>query len=221
MSKLRDTLDLLSRGGQAVFAMDSTDRIVYWNREAEKFFGHPAEEVLGKYCFETLAGRDVQGNIYCYRNCPIAHQARDPEESAVADFDLDVKDAEGRLRRITVAVSVVRDPRPSLSTVVHVVRESESGAPPTRLERELADQARDSPPPRWPLLTENGPAAELTEREKEILRFMAQGLPTPQIARRLFISPVTVRNHTQNILQKLDVHTKLAAVVYAYRHHLL
>ena len=38
---------------------------------------------------------------------------------------------------------------------------------------------------------------------------------------KLFISPVTVRNHIQNLLHKLDVHTKLAAVVFAYRHELI
>ena len=41
------------------------------------------------------------------------------------------------------------------------------------------------------------------------------------IAKRLFIAPVTVRNHIQNILHKLDVHTKLAAVVFAYQHDLI
>ena len=44
---------------------------------------------------------------------------------------------------------------------------------------------------------------------------MAEGLSTSKIAKESFIAPVTVRNHVQNILQKLDVHTKLAAVVFA------
>jgi len=38
---------------------------------------------------------------------------------------------------------------------------------------------------------------------------------------RLLISGVTVRNHVASILQKLDVHTKLAAVAFAHQHHLI
>jgi len=66
-----------------------------------------------------------------------------------------------------------------------------------------------------------GEAGKLTSREQEILRCMAQGLPTAKIAETLFISPVTVRNHIARVLAKLDVHTKLAAVAFAYRHGLV
>ena len=41
------------------------------------------------------------------------------------------------------------------------------------------------------------------------------------IGEALFISEVTVRNHVAKILVKLHVHTRLAAVVFAYRHHLI
>jgi DNA-binding NarL/FixJ family response regulator len=61
----------------------------------------------------------------------------------------------------------------------------------------------------------------LTSREKEILRCLSEGLSTTAIAKKLFIAPVTVRNHIQNLLHKLDVHSKLAAVVFAYQHNLL
>jgi len=57
----------------------------------------------------------------------------------------------------------------------------------------------------------------LTAREKEILRCLAEGMTTRAVAEKLFISPVTVRNHIQRVLQKLGVHSKLAAVVGAYR----
>ena len=50
---------------------------------------------------------------------------------------------------------------------------------------------------------------------------MARGLATTVIAEQLFISPVTVRNHIARILSKLDVHTKLAAVAFAYRNGLI
>jgi DNA-binding NarL/FixJ family response regulator len=60
-------------------------------------------------------------------------------------------------------------------------------------------------------------AARLTRRELEILQLLAQGLSNEVISRQLFISPTTTRNHIQNILGKLGVHSKLEAVAYAVR----
>lgn len=65
-----------------------------------------------------------------------------------------------------------------------------------------------------------GPAkqtARLTRRELEILQLLAQGLSNEVISRQLYISPTTTRNHIQNILGKLGVHSKLEAVAHAVR----
>lgn len=59
--------------------------------------------------------------------------------------------------------------------------------------------------------------ADLTRREVEVLELLAAGTPTRDIAERLVISPQTVRNHVQNILSKLHVHSKLEAVSSAVR----
>jgi two-component system nitrate/nitrite response regulator NarL len=68
--------------------------------------------------------------------------------------------------------------------------------------------------------TENG-SVDLTERETEILRCLARGMATGAIAKKLTISTATVRNHIQHILEKLEVHNKLGALVYAYQHNLI
>jgi DNA-binding NarL/FixJ family response regulator len=60
--------------------------------------------------------------------------------------------------------------------------------------------------------------ARLTPREAEILQSMAAGLPPEEIARGLRMSPHTLRTHTQNIITKLGVHSKLEALVLAIRH---
>jgi DNA-binding NarL/FixJ family response regulator len=139
----------------------------------------------------------------------------------VNDFPLFVRDRSGANRRIVVSLFSIPAVRPSLSSVVHVLREDEK-RPITLLERELIKHARQTPAPRWQLkLAETHAAPELTAREREILRCMAEELGTAEIAKELSITAVTVRNHTQNILQKLEVHTKLAAVVYAFRHNLI
>jgi DNA-binding NarL/FixJ family response regulator len=64
-------------------------------------------------------------------------------------------------------------------------------------------------------------AGQLTRREKEILKLMAQGLDNRAIAEKLFISFTTVRGHVQNILEKLDAHSKLEAVARANQHGLI
>ena len=63
---------------------------------------------------------------------------------------------------------------------------------------------------------ERGPAApRLTERETEILRLVAKGLNSRQIADRLVISHRTVQNHTQNVLTKLQLHNRVELTRYA------
>ena len=62
-----------------------------------------------------------------------------------------------------------------------------------------------------------GRATELTEREEEVLACMREGLSNAQVAQRLQITPNTVRNHVQRILFKLNVHSKLEAVVVTSR----
>ena len=61
----------------------------------------------------------------------------------------------------------------------------------------------------------------LTEREIEILRLAERGLPNPQIAKALHISPGTVRNHLSSIYRKLDVHTRHEALQVAKERQLI
>src|SRR5215212_6859681 len=56
---------------------------------------------------------------------------------------------------------------------------------------------------------------ELSDREREILDLIAQGRKNPEIARRLFLSPKTVRNHVSNILHKLQVADRTEAMIRA------
>ncbi|MGH9369145.1 MAG: LuxR C-terminal-related transcriptional regulator [Thermoanaerobaculia bacterium] len=213
-----EALDRIARSGEAVFAIDSADRIILWNRKCEELLGHPARSVLGKHCYDVLAGRDAHGNVYCYRNCPVAYQAREKPKDPVRRFPISIEIPKQGPRWFEVSLFAIPSYHPALSTVVHVMRQAKDG--PSPLERHLAGEAKVREP-LWPMTTQEGQPIELTAREKEILRCLSQGLSTAAIARQLFIAPVTVRNHIQNILHKLDVHTKLAAVVFAYQHDLI
>ena len=85
---------------------------------------------------------------------------------------------------------------------------------PGTLTRLLAQVAREREEQRDALRLLN----DLTEREREILQLLAQGMRNDDIARQLFISPQTVQTHVRNILGKLRVHSKLEAVAFAVKH---
>ncbi len=61
----------------------------------------------------------------------------------------------------------------------------------------------------------------LTEREREVLRLVSRGLANKEIATTLFISENTVKNHVRNILDKLQLHSRMEAAMFAVRENLL
>ena len=67
----------------------------------------------------------------------------------------------------------------------------------------------------------HGVGSDLTPREREVLDLLAQGESKEAIARRLFLSANTVRNHIQNVLGKLGAHSRLEAVATATREGLI
>src|SRR5487761_247014 len=65
------------------------------------------------------------------------------------------------------------------------------------------------------------PAPKLTEREMEVLKLVARGMNNRDIAKELFISENTVKNHVRNILEKLQIHSRMEAVMIAVREKLI
>jgi two-component system NarL family response regulator len=61
----------------------------------------------------------------------------------------------------------------------------------------------------------------LTERELQVLKLVARGMSNREVSEQLFISENTVKNHVRNILEKLHLHSRMEAVVYAVRERLL
>jgi DNA-binding NarL/FixJ family response regulator len=68
---------------------------------------------------------------------------------------------------------------------------------------------------------EKVPAPKLTDRELQVLKLVAQGMSNREVAEQLFISENTVKNHVRNILEKLHLHSRMEAVVYAVREKIL
>ena len=65
------------------------------------------------------------------------------------------------------------------------------------------------------------PAPKLTDREMQVLKLVARGMNNRDIAKELFISENTVKNHVRNILEKLQIHSRMEAVMVAVREKLI
>lgn len=76
----------------------------------------------------------------------------------------------------------------------------------------LADQASTR---------EQAPAPSLTSRELDVLKLVARGMSNREVGDTLFISENTVKNHVRSILEKLHLHTRMEAAMYAVRQHIV
>ena len=103
------------------------------------------------------------------------------------------------------------DPAEHLITAVRTVAAGEALLSPSVTKSVIAQFTR-IPRPTPPKEME-----ELTEREREIFRLIADGLSNAEIGERLFIGETTVKTHITHILQKLGLRDRVQAVVLAYR----
>ena len=107
---------------------------------------------------------------------------------------------------------VLKDTRPQeLLRAIEIVADGDALLAPSITKRLIAEFAarRD---PAEPLAA----LAELTEREREVTRLVAEGLTNHEIAGRLVISPLTAKTHVSNVLRKLECRDRAALVALAY-----
>src|SRR5512140_2431429 len=196
-----------------VFVTDRRNSIVFWNESARKLLGFTTNEVLGGGCATILHGADAHGNRYCSDNCPIVQIARTNE--TVRHFNLQLRTKDGATVVVDVSILNISVGPPEHFYLAHVLRPVE----------DLRGQYGDDAPPqsRLSIVRESSDvrARKLTEREVEILSMLAAGLSASDIAARLHISPLTARNHVQNVLVKLEVHSKTEAVAFAFQKKLI
>ncbi|GAA1724494.1 response regulator transcription factor [Microbacterium paludicola] len=100
-----------------------------------------------------------------------------------------------------------------LVAAVRVVASGDALLAPEVTRRVIERHAR-------PTTAASAPDPGLTDREREVLRLLAEALSNAEIAERLFIGEATVKTHVSNVLQKLGARDRVAAVVYAHRHGL-
>lgn len=198
----------------AVFVTDRRNHIVFWNDAARLLLGFTNEEAVGADCFDLLSGCDSFGNRYCSEECPVMRIANRGE--VVRNFALSLRAKDGSPIVTSVSVLQLRAAAPDDYLLAHLVRSSD---PDVR----APIQSANPPKPRVVVARESADARarKLTTREVEVLGMLAAGRTTPEIAERLHISQLTARSHIQNILEKLEVHSKAEAVAFAFQKNLI
>ncbi len=105
-----------------------------------------------------------------------------------------------------------------LVTAIEKVSRGEGWLDPTLTARLLRTFNRPSAVPA--LNPETAKIAELTEREREVIALLAQGVSNKDLGQQLHITENTVRRHLAAIFEKLGVENRLELVIYAFRHGL-
>lgn len=217
-------LKALADASCGAYGVTVDQTIVFWNRAAERSLGHTSEEVLGRYCFEVFGGL-APGALspQCQQGCPSLRYLRAGLVPAASRLHMLCADGNRKWVSITpmVVTGILQD-APLLMHVFDSESESDESHTAADIMRDalvtsgaevISDYAETTAPP------ESAPS--LTRREQEVLRLIAIGKDTSQIAAEMGISRHTVRNHIRNLRQKLDASTKLDAVVTGIRLGLL
>lgn len=217
MSRLFDSLEGAADGA---FTVSEALQISYWNKAAEDLLGFAGNEVTGQYCYQILAGHDEQGRLFCKAHCQVAKTVMAGEP--ITNYDLRVRTKKGDHRWLNMsAFTYMAVENGDQKLIVHLFRDISDKEQDKRFLHRLLEVARkyhDIP------LASDSKSENLldglTQREREVLALLAEGHGTGDIGQQLSISPNTVRNHVQHILQKLQVHTRVEAVTYALKHEL-
>lgn len=188
---------------EPVFAVRLSGEIVAWNDSADRLFGFSSEQMTGKPCYKFLQGRDAFGNSYCVERCPVRIMAQ--QLKRLSRFELVYRNDAGSDVPVAIWPLVMPKTDGEEALLVHLIQ-------PLKLAGLVSDCGE---------IDDHQAAADdlvhrLTPRQIEVLRLLATGLSTHAIAEHLFISELTVRNHVENLLHKLEVHSRLEAVSMAH-----
>lgn len=222
MESKSNPLDVYARTADGLYAVDSRQHIVYWGPSAQQMLGWKADEVMGQRCYDVISGGDYEGQRFCRRNCPTITSAK--KGKPVDSYDILSHRKDGSPVWLNISVIVPPDSGHNGACAVHLLRDvSERRRSEQLAELTLETVARFSRGEEGQVQTKPYPAPgpPLTQRELEVLRLLASGVATEDIASTLGVSRSTARNHIESILAKLGVHSRLQAVVYASRRGLI
>ena len=180
--------------GDALFSMNGGMQVMSWNEAAERLTGKPAAEVIGRCCWEAIAGLNPDGSAACGPDCAWIRSLRSGRLVSSQDLLLDT--ARG-LRRVAITTVSASDRDTPL--YLHVLRDEGPAEHPS-------EETRKGP---------------LSRRQLRVLELLAEGRRARDVAVTLGLSETTVRNHIRAVLTRLGCHSQLQAVVEARRRGLI
>lgn len=214
-----ELFDLLERTSDAAYTVTAAGDICSWNRAAERLFGYPADEVLGRGIQEVLKARDVLDTKALAGGADAATRRWDETSDGIPHFDLQVRTKAGQKLWVNVTTIVFDNPRTGRRLFVRLARDIDQRRRNEELLGRMVEAARQVV-----ALTDeanHAPVESLSEHERRILKLFAAGSNATAIARKLGISPQTLRNHLHHINRKLRTHNRLEAVIHAQRRGLI
>lgn len=216
---MRELTELLESTADGAFAVNSNLEIVYWNQAAQEILGFDQDSTIGRACYQVLQGLDEGNRPFCKAFCRVAEAMSKREP--VTSYDMRALTSKGDWQWLNMSVVYKQGAEDEDALIIHLFRDRMHNKDFEALFSILLEAALNGNGLPAEAPTSNDARslfAELTAREREVLALLAEGLSTGDIAQRLVISPNTVRNHIQQILQKLYVHSRVEAVAIAIRH---
>jgi DNA-binding CsgD family transcriptional regulator len=192
-------------GDSALIVVDNQKRILFMNDAASLLFAKDASLAEGTKCWEVMGLRTLDGKPFCGEDCPLWQQAC----NGIYDeaFHLTHSSPVGAIAEVSLKALPLYTPEHDGAALLQII----SPITPTNDSQTGEANAGTSQGP--PKQRRGELCHRLTKRETEVLKLLAGGRSTTAISDKLGISPVTVRNHLQNVMKKLEVHRRLDAVV--------
>lgn len=208
-ARSKQFLRIVEGTGDAAFAVDAEGRISAWNEAAAELFGRSEAEVMSVACHELLQCSDEDG-VGCSHHCLVEHWGAD--DRPPVNFDVRLQTRAGRLW-CNLSTLIASEPTSGARYAIHIVRPIEIRK---RLEQALGEFVRLnlSGGSNSLICSASMPRINvtLTRRELEVLKSLAKGQSTRNIADQLNISSTTVKNHIKHILSKFGAHTRLEVI---------
>jgi DNA-binding NarL/FixJ family response regulator len=209
---IADDHDLYRRGMQVVVELDGTAQVV-----GEASNGADAVEVCQRVTPEVVLMDVRMPGVGGIEACRLIREAVPTARILMLTMSDDESDLFEAIKAGASGYLLKDLPGEEVADAIRRVHDGQAIIQPGMAATLLTEFTRLSQEPE-PI---SGSAPLLTDREVEVLRLVARGRANREIADELVISENTVKNHVRNILEKLHLHSRVEAAVYAHRQHLL
>jgi PAS domain S-box-containing protein len=208
-----------------LFVVNASQRILTWNKAAEKLLGYSASEVLNRHCYEVISGRLPSGKLWCEPKCKVQKCVQ--RGRLVQDYDVLTATKDGR--EVWLDVSIITLHRKGKPLTLHMFRDATRREKSQRAFEDFLDlfkahgvlgrnqgRSRESSVRSTPSSASSSSRfSGLTQREVEVLKLLTRGMSTQGVAGKLGISERTVHSHVRNIFKKCGFHSRAEAVSLA------